>query len=278
LSISEKLADYEETKELLGRLKVRELRTLARQSNIALENKDWANKIVPVKNKDEIIDILVDSEFKESDLVKLLGPSRLEKEELLNYMKVKELRELAREHNVVLQKSALFGTKRAARKDDIVEILESQLSPTKIRQYSKQIALIEKEVEKEVEEEAAMKRKAERQKKTRKKIKPIGLSDIKKHDRFIKVLNTPHAMRVLLALDTLKKPCSLDEVKDQIRQAGDWLTLRQLRYATKKLQDLYVIEREYEPKGTRRVSRFQANLDGKKIVKAFKKFLRELER
>ena len=274
MSISEKLADYEETKELLGRLKVRELRNLAQQNNIALERKDWANKIVPVKNKDEIIDILVDSEFKESDVIKLLGPSRLEKEELLNYMKVKELRQLAREHNVILQKSTLFGTKRAARKEDIVEILESQLSPTKIKQYSKQIALIEKEVE----EDAAMKRKAKRQKKTRKKIKPIGLSDIKKHDRFIKVLNTPHAMRVLLALDTLKKPCSLDELKNQIRQAGDWLTLRQLRYATKKLQDLYVIEREYRPKGTRRVSRFQANLDGKKTVNAFKKFLRELER
>jgi len=278
LSVSEKLADYEETKELLGRLRVRELKKLAEQNNISLERKDWANRVVLAKTKQEIIDLLVDSEFKESDLVRLLGPSRLEKEELLNYMKVRELRELAKEHGVVLQKNTFFGTKRAARKEDIVDILESQLSPSKIRRHCKQISLIEIRFEKKFEKEEAMKRRAEKQKKTRKKIRPIGLSDIKKHDRFVKVLNTPHAMRVLLALETLKKPSALQEVKDQILQAGDWLSLRQLRYVTRKLEDLYVVEREYEAKRTRRVSRIQTTQDGRKLVKAFKKFLRELER
>lgn len=278
MSVSEKLADYEETKELLGRLRVRELKKLAEQNNISLERKDWANRVVLAKTKQEIIDLLVDSEFKESDLVRLLGPSRLEKEELLNYMKVRELRELAKERGVVLQKSTFFGTKRAARKEDIVDILESQLSPSKIRRHCKQISLIEIRFEKKFEKEEAMKRRAEKQKKTRKKIRPIGLSDIKKHDRFVKVLNTPHAMRVLLALETLKKPSALQEVKDQILGAGDWLSLRQLRYVTRKLEDLYVVEREYEAKRTRRVSRIQTTQDGRKLVKAFKKFLRELER
>ena len=278
MSVSEKLADYEETKELLGRLRVRELKKLAEQNNISLERKDWANRVVLAKTKQEIIDLLVDSEFKESDLVRLLGASRLEKEELLNYMKVRELRELAKERGVVLQKSTFFGTKRAARKEDIVDILESQLSPSKIRRHCKQISLIEIRFEKKSEKEEAMKRRAEKQKKTRKKIRPIGLSDIKKHDRFVKVLNTPHAMRVLLALETLKKPSALQEVKDQILGAGDWLSLRQLRYVTRKLEDLYVVEREYEAKRTRRVSRIQTTQDGRKLVKAFKKFLRELER
>ena len=277
MSVSEKLADYEEAKELLGRLRVQELKKLAEQNNISLEKKDWANRIVPAKTKQEIIDLLVDSEFKESDLVRLLGPSRLEKEELLNYMRVRELRELAKECGVVLQKSTFFGTKKATGKEDIVDILESQLSPSKIRRHSKQISLIEIRFEKKFEKEEAMKRKAEKQKKTRKKARPIGLSDIKKHDRFIKVLNTPHAMRVLLALETLKKPSVLQEVKDQILQAGDWLSLRQLRYVTKKLEDLYVVEREYEAKRARRVSRIQTTHDGKKLVKAFKKLLRELE-
>lgn len=278
MSVSEKLADYEEAKELLGRLRVRELKKLAEQNSISLERKDWANRVVLAKTKQEIIDLLVDSEFKESDLVRLLGPSRLEKEELLNYMKVRELRELAKERGVVLQKSTFFGTKRAARKEDIVDILESQLSPSKIRRHCKQISLIEIRFEKKFEKEEAMKRRAEKQKKTRKKIRPIGLSDIKKHDRFVRVLNTPHAMRVLLALETLKKPSALQEVKDQILGAGDWLSLRQLRYVTRKLEDLYVVEREYEAKRTRRVSRIQTTQDGKKLVKAFKKFLRELER
>lgn len=273
MSVSEKLADYEEAKDLLGRLRVQELKKLAEQNNISLERKDWANRVVPAKTKQEIIDLLVDSEFKESDLVQLLGPSRLTKEELLNYMRVRELRELAKECGIVLQKSTFFGTKKAARKEDIVDILESQLSPSKIRRHSKQISLIETRFEKD----EVMKRRAERQKKTRKKARPIGLSDIKKHDRFMKVLNTPHAMRVLLALDTLKKPSVLQEVKDQILQAGDWLSLRQLRYVTRKLEDLYVVEREYEAKRARRVSRIQTTHDGKKLVKAFKKLLRELE-
>ena len=274
MAISEKLADYEETKELLGRLRVRELEKLAKQSNIALETGDWEDKVVPAKTKQEIIDILVESEFRESDLVRTLGPTRLAKDELLNYMTVRELRGLAKQHDIALRKTSFLGTKRAARKEDIVYILESELSPSKIRQYIKKISLIQKKAKKE----AATKQKAKRQSKTRKKARPIGLSDIKKHDRFVKVLITPHAMRVLLALDTLQKPSTLYDIKDQIHRVRDWLSSGQLRYVMRKLEDLRIVRREYETKGRRPIPRFQTTQDGKKLVKAFKKLLMELRR
>ena len=274
MAISEKLADYEETKELLGRLRVRELKKLARQSNIALEIRDWEDKVVPAKTKQEIIDILVESEFRESDLVRMLGPTRLAKDELLNYMTVRELRGLAKQHDIALRKTSFLGTKRAARKEDIVCILETELSPSKIRQYIKKISLIQKKAKKE----AATKQKAKRQSKTRKKARPIGLSDVKKHERFVKVLNTPHAMRVLLALDTLQKPSTLYEIKDQIHRVRDWLSSGQLRYVMRKLEDLRIVRREYETKGRRPIPRFQTTQDGKKLVKAFKKLLMELRR
>ena len=76
-------------------------------------------------------------------------------------MTVKELRGLAREYGVVLEKSTLFGTKKATRKDDIIEILKT-LSPSKIRRYSEKIFLLEKLIGKELKEEKIEKRETKR--------------------------------------------------------------------------------------------------------------------
>jgi len=161
LSIWEKLQDQDEARELLERLKVSELKELAKRNNIPLEKRDFLGRLKPAKTKDEIINVLINSEFNELDLIEMLGLSRLTNEELLNCMTVKELRGLAREYGVALEKSSLFGTKKATRKDDIIEVLKT-LPPSKIRGYSEKISLLEKLIGKELEEKEAGKRETKR--------------------------------------------------------------------------------------------------------------------
>lgn len=270
MSVSAKLADYEETKELLSRLKVGELTKLALQNNITLEKEDWTGRARTVKTKEEIVEILVNSEFKESDLVELLGLYRFTNRELLDYMPVRQLRGLAKEYGIVLKKSTLLGEKKATKKSDMVDVLESSLSPSRIRRYFQNMSLVQKRLERE----AAKKRKAKR----RTKPKKIGLPDIRKQGRFVQVLNTSHSMKLLFALDALQKPSTLHEIKSQIHRIEEWPSSGQLRYVANKLVDLDMVRREYETKGDRFISRYQTTDDGSKFIKALKKFFRELER
>lgn len=147
LSISDKLADYEATRELLERLTVKELKQLAQRNGIILQKEDSRGNIRTLKQKSEIIDLLVASEFRESDLIELLGLPRLKKEELLNQMTTQQLRQLAKETGVLLEKSTLFGTKKATKKKDMIDVLKV-LSTLKIRQHSKKIGLIKKATKK----------------------------------------------------------------------------------------------------------------------------------
>jgi len=275
LSVPAKLADYEETRALLARLKVGELRILARQNNVGLEKKDWMDNVKPAKTREEIIDVLVDSEFRESDMVTLLGLSRLTNVELLHYMTTKQLRALARQRNIVLEKSTFLGSRKATRKDDIVNLLKT-LPSSQIRRFSKKASLIQKKVDRK----GAMKQKTKKRRKSKaeKAVKSIGLLDVKEHGKFIKVLNTTHAIRVLLALDKLQKPSTIHEIKDQMHQAKLWLDSAQLRYIIGKLEDLNVVKHDYESVGKRRIRKFQATQDGEKFIMASKKFLQELGR
>jgi len=146
LSLSEKLKDYDERAEILKRLKLDELKELARRNRIKLEKEDWLGRTKPATTKADIISILIESRFRESDLVKILGLSRLTKVEILNYMNVRQLRGLAREYGIPLEKETFFGTKRATSKDDMISILMG-LSISKIRRYSEKISLISGKVE-----------------------------------------------------------------------------------------------------------------------------------
>lgn len=275
MSVPAKLADYEETRALLARLKVGELRKLAKQNNIRLEKKDWMDNVKPAKTKEEIIDVLVDSEFRESDMVILLGLLRLTNEELMHYMTTKQLRALARQKNIVLEKSTFLGSRKATRKDEIIDLLKT-LPPSQIRRFGKKASLIQKKVDRK----GAMKQKTKKRRKSKaeKAVKSIGLLDVKEHGKFIKVLNTTHAIRVLLALDKLQKPSTIHEIKDQMHQAKLWLDSAQLRYIIRKLEDLNVVKRDYESVGKRRICRFQATQDGEKFIIASKRFLQELWR
>jgi len=143
LSISEKLADYDQTIDLLSRLKKEELQELAERNGIKLEREDLSGKIRRARTKSQIIDILLESEFRESDLIELLGVSRLTKEELLNCMNVRQLKQLAKETGIELVKSSIFGTKKATRKKDIIDALKV-LSTSKIREFAEKISLIKK--------------------------------------------------------------------------------------------------------------------------------------
>ncbi|MCS7119913.1 MAG: hypothetical protein RMJ07_05250 [Nitrososphaerota archaeon] len=143
MSISSKLADYEGTKELLDRLSTEELRQLAEKNNIALQREDLEGKVRPVTSREEIVEILVNSEFKESDLINLLGINRLTKEELLNQMTLSQLRQLAKETGVSLEISTFLGTKKAEKKRDMIKAL-SVLSEQKVREYANKIGLIGK--------------------------------------------------------------------------------------------------------------------------------------
>jgi hypothetical protein len=142
LSISSRLADYDATRELLGRLNTNELKQLAEKNGIALQKEGIEGEARAVKSKDEIIYVLVASEFKESDLISLLGTRRLRKRELLNQMNTRQLKQLAKETGVLLEVSTLFGTKKAAKKKDIVGALKV-LSTQKVRQHADKIKLIE---------------------------------------------------------------------------------------------------------------------------------------
>jgi hypothetical protein len=135
------LADYDRTRELLERLNTNELKKLAKKNGIALQKEDFEGKARIVKSKDEMIDVLVASEFKESDFISLLGIQRLHKRELLNQMNTRQLKQLAKETGVVLEVPTLFGTKKAAKKKDIINALKV-LSTQKIRQYADKIQLI----------------------------------------------------------------------------------------------------------------------------------------
>lgn len=143
MSISEKLADYDQTIDLLSRLKKKELQELAERNNIKLEREDLSGKTRRARTKSQIIDLLLESEFRELDLIELLGVSRLTKEELLNCMNIRQLKQLAKETGIELVKSSIFGTKKATKKKDIIDAL-NVLSTSKIREFAEKIALIKK--------------------------------------------------------------------------------------------------------------------------------------
>jgi len=143
LSISEKLADYDQTIDLLSRLNREELQELAERNGIKLEREDLSGRVRKARTKPQIIDLLLESEFRESDLIELLGISRLTKEELLNCMNVRQLKQLAKETGIELVKSSIFGTKKASKKKDIINAL-SVLSTSKIREFAEKISLIKK--------------------------------------------------------------------------------------------------------------------------------------
>jgi len=275
LSVSAKLADYEQTREVLARLNLRELRRLARQNSVTLEIRDWMDRVKPARTKEEVIDVLVDSEFKESDLVMLLGLSRLSKEELLNYMTSRHLRALAKDHSILLEKSTIFGKKKATKKQEIIDVLRI-LSPSLVRRFSKKVALIQTRVERKV----TVKRKSRKRRISRieREIRSMSLFDAKEHGRFVKVYTTKHAMRVILTLHKMGRPGTLHEIRDKVRQMKVWLDSDQLRYILRRLEDLRIVRREYEPVGKRRIAKFQATEDGKKIIAASMKFLQELEK
>lgn len=143
MSISAKLADYEASWELLSRLGFDELLKLGRQNGISFEKKDAQGNVQKVRSKEEAIDVLVASEFKESDLIELLGINRLTKEELLHIMGIRQLKQLAKETGVLLEKPTLFGVRKAEKKKDVIKALRV-LSVQKVREYAEKIGLIKK--------------------------------------------------------------------------------------------------------------------------------------
>ncbi len=143
MSISEKLSDYDQTVDLLSRLNKEELEELAKRNGVKLEWEDLSGKVRKARTKSQIIEVLLESEFRESDLIELLGTSRLTKEELLNCMNVRQLKRLAKETGIELVKPTIFGTKKAMRKKDIIDVLRV-LSTSKIREFAEKIKLIRK--------------------------------------------------------------------------------------------------------------------------------------
>jgi len=147
LSISSKLADYEASWELLSRLNFDELTQLAHRNNVELQKEDVQGNVQKARSKEEAIDILVASEFRESDLIELLGINRITKEEILNIMSIRQLRKLANETGVLLERSTLFGVKKAVKKKDVVKALKV-LSALKVREHAEKISLIKKAAKK----------------------------------------------------------------------------------------------------------------------------------
>ena len=168
MSISEKLTDYDQTIELLSRLRKEELEELAERNGIKLEREDLSGKIRRARTKSQIIDVLLESEFRESDLIELLGISRLTKDELLNCMNIRQLKQLAKETGIELVKSTIFGTKKASKKKDIIKAL-SVLSTSKIREFAEKISLIKKPTKRKRRKPKSTKAKARRQSKRQKK-------------------------------------------------------------------------------------------------------------
>jgi len=179
LSISEKLTDYDQTMDLLSRLNKGELEELAKRSGIKLEREDISGKIRRARTKPQIIDILLESEFRESDLVELLGISRLTKDELLNYMNLRQLRQLAKETGIELVKSSFFGTKKVSKKKDIIDVLRV-LSTSKIREFAEKISLIKKPAKMKRRKPRSTKAKARTLSKKRKKIAAKSPPSLKK--------------------------------------------------------------------------------------------------
>ena len=123
ISLSERLGDYNETVDVLNRLKVDELKALAEKNKIKLEKKSWLSGPQPVSTKNDIIDVIANARFKEKDLIQSLGLKRLQNFELLHLMNAKQLRCLAKECGVPLQIDSLFGSRAATSKKDMIEVL-----------------------------------------------------------------------------------------------------------------------------------------------------------
>jgi len=147
LSVSVKLADFDSTWELLSRLSFDELKLLAQRNSIVLQKEDAYGNVQKARSKEEAIDVLVASEFRESDIVELLGVNRLTKEEMLYVMSTRQLQQLAKETGVILEKSTLFWTKKVIKKKDVVNALKV-LSTQKVREYAEKIGLIKKATKK----------------------------------------------------------------------------------------------------------------------------------
>jgi len=112
-----------------------------------LQKEDAYGNVQKARSKEEAIDVLVASEFRESDIVELLGVNRLTKEEMLYVMSTRQLQQLAKETGVLLEKSTLFWTKKAIKKKDVVNALKV-LSTQKVREYSLKIGSIKKATKK----------------------------------------------------------------------------------------------------------------------------------
>jgi hypothetical protein len=147
LSVSAKLADFDSTWELLSRLNLDELKLLAQRNSIVLQKEDAYGNVQKARSKEEAIDVLVASEFRESDIIELLGINRLTKEELLYIMSTRQLQQLAKETGVLLEKSTLFWVKKVIKKKDIVKVLKV-LSNRKVKKHAEKIGLINKATKK----------------------------------------------------------------------------------------------------------------------------------
>jgi hypothetical protein len=147
LSVSAKLADFESTWELLSRLSLDDLRLLAQRNGIMLQKEDAYGNVQKARSKEEAKDVLVASEFRESDIIELLGINRLTKEELLYIMSTRQLQQLAKETGVLLEKSTLFWVKKVIKKKDIVKVLKV-LSNQKVKKHAEKIGLINKATKK----------------------------------------------------------------------------------------------------------------------------------
>jgi len=168
MSIWEKLENKYDRREILNRLSVGELKELAERNKISLEKRDWLGRTKTARKKEEIIDIIANSNFNLFDLIKMLGVSRLTKEELLDYMTIKQLRGLAKEYNISLEKRSFFRVKKVTRKGDMIDILR-ELSLSKIRRYAQKISLI-KPLDKKIKKEETEKRKEDKTKDTEREV------------------------------------------------------------------------------------------------------------
>lgn len=105
----------------------------------------------------------------------------------------------------------------------------------------------------------------------------MSLFDVKKQDRFIKAIQVANSERMLLALDKLSKPSTLNEINAEIHQIREGLSSGQMRHTIGRLLEFGVVKRNYEKRGEKTISKFDLTSDGRILVEALKKFLKELE-
>jgi len=104
------------------------------------------------------------------------------------------------------------------------------------------------------------------------------LFKLKQLMQFIEAIQSANSFHLLLALDQIDKPSTLDDLnKKMAMETGVVLTSGQLRHSTDRLLTLNMVSVSKIKRGRKTIHIYNLTQNGNRLVNAIKKFLEALE-